>query len=997
MHVHTTNVRGRWITFVLSIILPAVLAVVITIGFMYFVIVPTFKDSFMAGKRTMLKEVTSIAFSILEYYQAEETTGHMSREDAQRQALCELEQLRYGDSGKDYFWVNDMVPQLVMHPYSKELLGKNLADFRSPEGGLLFREILAAVEQEDSAFIDYVWNKKYTATQEVPKLSYLQKFSPWGWVVGTGVFLDDVERKTREISRQLTFLVLAATVLIALILTWVTFRSLQIERRRQKAEEEVLHSEEKYRALVEAAVEPIMMLSDGEVMYVNLSLEELLGYTAAQIEQKGLARLLDKEQKDESGRELQRILTSTGAASLPDGVYELCLRDADSSRLTTRLSISRKKMFARGAVHGQEVVILSFHDISLVRSVERRLGESKQRFRQLATDLDIGVFRVRATGKMAFVEANDPVVRLVDVTEKQLFSLGLLDLVDDSSSSQSLEMVLQDKGSVQRKSVQLKSRPHSGKETRGQRVISLSMIPVMRDGEQFLDGVMVDISKQKRLEKKRRQLIVELQTSLLYLDQPISAVIRPYVGCNLFDTATDVAAMMSRANSDCALVTGDESGTGEDRNAQAVGLVTDAILRERLLARNLAPDTKVYQVMSAPVTYIDDSALIYEALLKLQEAPGGRLAVRDSRGSVVSVVSNEELLDAHRYSSSMLLREIDKAQRPEELQDCYERVVQMVRALHESGAHARNITRNITAVSDRITTRLIELAIEKLGKPPAPFAFISLGSEGRGEQTLATDQDNGIIFYDVDHRVEDHVYAYFQELGSQVCRWLDLVGYDLCKGEVMAMNPHWCQPLRKWKGYFGQWIKDADSDDLMKVSIFFDMRTIYGNAHLTEELHEFVTAKTSKQRPFFLHLAENCLAFAIPIDFFGRLTTESGGEHPDSLNIKHVLAVIVGYGRIHAINMGLTGVNTLQRLEAMLDGEVIDRETHEKLVEAYDYLMQLRFKHQLRCVEDGIKPDNHIKLAELTQLEKQMLEKVFAQLTELRKRLSLFAKDGLFF
>lgn len=211
------------------------------------------------------------------------------------------------------------------------------------------------------------------------------------------------------------------------------------------------------------------------------------------------------------------------------------------------------------------------------------------------------------------------------------------------------------------------------------------------------------------------------------------------------------------------------------------------------------------------------------------------------------------------------------------------------------------------------------------------------------------------------------------------------------------MNPRWCQPLRTWKTYFADWIRESDPKDLMEVSIFFDMRTIYGDSHLTEELHSHVTGKTGKHKPFFLQLAENSLSFAIPIDFFGRLTAEPGDGHPDSFNIKHALAVVVGYGRIHAIHMGLAAVNTLQRFDAMLDSKIIDGIRHDKLVEAYDYLMRLRFKHQLRCIEDGVPPDNHIQLNELSQLEKDLLEKVFSQLSELRKELSQVGRDGLFF
>ena len=180
-----------------------------------------------------------------------------------------------------------------------------------------------------------------------------------------------------------------------------------------------------------------------------------------------------------------------------------------------------------------------------------------------------------------------------------------------------------------------------------------------------------------------------------------------------------------------------------------------------------------------------------------------------------------------------------------------------------------------------------DFSIEEVGEPPARFAFISLGSEGREEQTLATDQDNAIIFEDVAEKERDKVSSYFLEFSEKVCTWLDQAGYDFCKGNVMAMNPEWCQPISKWKEYFNSWITEAKPQDLMEVSIFFDFRCLYGDVRFTRELREDIAMKVANRDAFFYQLAQNALLFRLPLDFFGNIAVESSGDNPDTFNIKH--------------------------------------------------------------------------------------------------------------
>ncbi len=974
--------ENSWFRFILAVIFPALLAVLISVGSIYRVIIPAFTDSFMGAKREMLRELSNVAWSVMDMYHKEEIAGTLTREQAQRHALDEIEHLRYGNDGRDYFWINDMKPHLIMHPYSKELIGTDLGNFQTPEGNYLFREILATVEHRDSGFIDYLWNWKYTDEKIVPKLSFVKKFSPWNWVVGTGVFLDDVEIKTREITGSLSVMTFSAVGLITLLLMVVTFHSLNIERRRRAAEENLAESEEKYRVLVEAAVEPIMMVFEELVIYANGSMEQLLGYKTFELEGVSLAELVGHDLDAQGGKNGVTDILAEAMGRDPDGSYECNLKTKDGNVLLVHAAIT-EKTFGR-----QNVLVISVRDVRAAKRVERQLLESRENFRQIISDLEIGVFKVDADGQLKILEANNTIALLAGVNnEEALLKRNLLDIIETPRGGASLTELLQSDKRVRGKNYIVKSS--EGKST----PVSLSMVPVTdeNDGLLHYEGFMLDISAQEKREEERERFIVELQTSMLFLNQPIRTILTSYIHCDLHTTVHDAARVMSRSVHNNILVSS-ESG-------QMIGIITDSILRERILARNLSAETQVYEIMSSPLTYIEDSALIYEALLKLQERGGHHLVVRESSGEIVGVVTNEQLLNVHQYSSSFMLSEIKKAESVEDLQTSQARMPRMVKALSDSGSHAGNISKMITNISDSIFVKIIDMTIKELGAAPVSFAFISLGSEGRGEQTLATDQDNAIIYADVEMQQEDeeHVKKYFLQLGNKVCTRLDQVGYRFCKGEVMAMNQRWCQPLSIWKTYFREWIAESSPEDLMEVSIFFDFRCIYGEDRFTEELREYVQLKTAQQMPFFIQLAQNCLDFKIPVDFFGKLSVESGGEHPDTFNMKHALAVIIGFARIQAIYHGLKPTGTLQRLAGLLEMKGISNSLHDEIVETYDFLMRLRFKHQVLCVDEGKEPDNHIPLSHLTHMEREMLEKVFGQLGDLRKKLSQLGKSELFF
>ncbi len=961
--------KQSWGNFFVRIILPTLLAITLSIGAIYLVLIPAFERNFLDNKRVMIQELTTVAWSVLELYESEERAGFLTRREAQAKAIFEIQHLRYGDSHQDYFWITDLQPLMVMHPYSPELNGTDVSQYMDSSGKRVFFEMKELADEKGSGFLDYFWYAKYETLTNVSKLSYVKKFSPWGWIVGTGIFLEDVQEKIKLITNRLISMTLGFIAVLAFLLLYVNHQSLIIERRRREVEDKLMLSMEKYKKLAEASIDPMMMIFDDKCIYSNKSMWALVGYSSEEMELLNPFALFPETVEAKiSG---QSFLQSSLEGEITEEEFPGLLQKKDGEGIDVLLRFSKMSLGESSAV------VMVAKDASRKKQIEEQLESSRDKYNTLSNQLNIGIIRTRPTADFEIIEANPATTRLVCArSEEDLLGTALLSWFEEGLREEELEEKLIGKGCVKDQAFM---RKQSGKTSR---VFSLSMV-LTRDGKGqplYCDCLLEDISEQKKREQDRENLIVELQTSLLFLNQPIKHVLHDFVVCDLDTTVGRTAQIMSKSHLSAILV--------QSESGKMVGIVTDMALRERVMAENLSYDTPVYQIMSSPLIYIEDSALIFEAALMMQEKGIKHLVVRNGNNKVTSVITNEELLHVHRYSTAFLINEIKDAENVDEIFATRERTPRIVKALTDSGAHARNITRIITTISDTILEKLVDFAIEELGEPPVSFAFVSLGSEGRGEQTLVTDQDNAIIFEDVDEEKLEAVQAYFNSFGTKVCTWLDSAGYDFCKGNIMAMNPEWCQPLEKWKEYFTNWVMASEPQDLLEVNIFFDFRCLYGEKDFTDQLREHITQIAMKRAVFFQHLAKNILIFKPPVDFFGNIAVESGGDHANSFDIKFVIAAIVGFARVYAVKNGLESTNTLQRVDTLLERNIINTATHAEIVGAYNYLMQMRFRHQVTLINEGLAPDNFINLDELSHMEKMMLKKTFSQVSSFQKQLS---------
>lgn len=961
--------KKHWDKFFLGIILPTLLAIIISIVSIYMVIIPAFKDSFLDNKKEMIEQLTNVALDILVFYEAKEKQGDLDREDAQKQAIAEIKHLRYGEGDKDYFWITDMHPRMIMHPYSPELDNRDLSLFLDAEGSAIFVQMKEIAEQKESGYLNYTWHAKYNDVGSVPKLSYVKKFEPWQWVVGTGVFLDDVEEKTAKISSRMASMILITVVLFTILLGFVAHQSYMIEKKRLEAEEKLKLSREKYKALAESATDPMVMVYENNLVYANRSMCSMLGYSQDEIKSLSPIKLfpVDCEER-ECGLHL---FHSAISGQIPSAKEEGLLTTKDGMMINVELSFSPMQL------SNHTTIVMAAKDVRSGSNIIENNGRPHGKY-QVLDQLHLGTFRVGKGKDLPLLEASTVSQELLGIEEnKGIKDVGLLDFFSDINEKEEIFTRLSNEEVVKNATVHLRT---SNKETN---TFSLSLVGSKDSTEniKYYDGIIEDISEQKRAEQDRESLIVELQTSLLFLNQPIKYSLKNFVSCQMKTSIAEATRIMAGSRLSSILVTS-ESG-------EMIGIITDMVLRERVIAENLSYDTPVFKVMSSPLIYIASNALIFEAVLLMQEKGIKHLVVQNSSGETISVISNEELLHVHRYSTAFMLSEIREADSIDDILSTHIRVPRIVKSLIDSGAHAKNITRVITKISDTVLEKIIDFAIEELGEPPKRFAFISLGSEGRGEQTLVTDQDNAIIYEDITSGEEASVQAYFKEFGEKVCTWLDMAGYDFCLGEIMAMNQKWCQPISVWKEYFSTWMKKRDPKDLLEVSIFFDFRCLYGDTSFTKELRGHIAELVSFEAVFLQHFAKTSLAFRPPIDFFGNIQAGSSAEHSNSVDIKNVIACIVGLGRVYAVEAAMESTNTIERIEQLYKIGKLNRATHTEIIEAYNYLMQQRFRHQVDMIDRGKEPDNFIDLDDLSHMDKVMLKKTFSQVVSMQKQLSL--------
>jgi CBS domain-containing protein len=476
--------------------------------------------------------------------------------------------------------------------------------------------------------------------------------------------------------------------------------------------------------------------------------------------------------------------------------------------------------------------------------------------------------------------------------------------------------------------------------------------------------------------------IKDKEFNLPFFNQPISAIFKPNIATCPHDATIDEAAQKMVKNSSGSIFIKDEKGKVD-------AIITDADLISSVVTKGMNVEHPASSAVSSHIVSVPADSQVFEAFIAMIGEDKKHLAVTSKSNDIIGTISVKDLIAAQANSTYLLIKTIKSAKNVNQLENIHSKMALMLLDPIQNGANPEYITRLITTISDAILDKVIEFSIAKLGSPPCKFAFMIMGSEGREEQTLISDQDNGIIYEDLEDD-KDKAYAseYFGKLAELVCDQLNTAGYKFCDGECMAKNPKWCQSLLNWKKYFHNWIYQGSPEDLLHSSIFFDFKGVWGDLELTDQLKSFLLDCVEKRSGFLRHLTENALHFKPPIGRFGKLVVESKGEHKDSFNIKGAMLPIVDLARVYSLKHGIVQTNTLTRLFRLYTKHVFTNEQYIDLVQSYNYVMHLRFLRQITTIIDEEKqPDNYINPNNLSYLDNAMLKEVFKKIEQFQQSL----------
>lgn len=445
------------------------------------------------------------------------------------------------------------------------------------------------------------------------------------------------------------------------------------------------------------------------------------------------------------------------------------------------------------------------------------------------------------------------------------------------------------------------------------------------------------------------------------------------VTCAPDDTVVSVAESMSRRNISSLVVCA---------GGEPVGIVTDRDLRNKVVARGENPQALSAQnIMNAPLVTVGEDDFLFEALYRMSRHGIHRVVVVDGRGHLAGIVTDSDILTLQTRSPQQMLREIEEAENLETLRALHGGVQKLVVHLVATGVATRDLVRMIALLNDRILLRVIALLrAEKYADLTERFAFIVLGSEGRREQTLSTDQDNAIVYADdLSPQEIERIEAFSRDLIDALLA----IGVPPCPGGIMARNEFWRRSLGEWMEAVDDWLATPSPENILNGSMLFDLRTLFGDGSFERALKTHIKKHLAEDAIFLARTAENILRFQPPLGWFGRIKVEKKGEHRGQLEIKKagIFALTEG-AKVLALEAGVVDGGTRERLRSLQESGVLESAQLDDLLDCYDYLIALRLRFQVAAIRQGQKPSNSFALEHLNRMEKARLRLALEEVGE---------------
>jgi len=427
---------------------------------------------------------------------------------------------------------------------------------------------------------------------------------------------------------------------------------------------------------------------------------------------------------------------------------------------------------------------------------------------------------------------------------------------------------------------------------------------------------------------------------------------------------------MHSSNATCLLV----------ENKEGYGIVTDQDFRRYILDKEIENLELIKDIQTYPIYTIQEGDLLFNILLLMTERSIKHLPVLNENKNIVGVLELIDLLSYFSNQTHLIAAQMEKAGDLDAVVSAASRMHIMIESLHAKGIKSRYIAKLISDINHKMYHKIFEFVIPEEWHDKV--TFVLLGSEGREEQILRTDQDNALIFEDGFTPID------VEEVTGKFMSVLDEVGFPRCEGNVMIINPKWRKSISGYKHDIRIWLDEPTYEGFMDMAIFFDSLAVCGNTKLHEELIEYLINKVAENKIILSHFARSIQSFESPLGIFSQFIS-SDKEHKNEIDIKKgALFALVHGVRALALEYGIKETNTTMRIKALNNVGYFTKEDASDLMEALEAINTLRLHAQLAKVIRGVTVDNFISLGNIGKLERDLLKESLKTVNYFKKRVT---------
>lgn len=420
----------------------------------------------------------------------------------------------------------------------------------------------------------------------------------------------------------------------------------------------------------------------------------------------------------------------------------------------------------------------------------------------------------------------------------------------------------------------------------------------------------------------------------------------------------------------------------KDENGEMY-IVTDSDFRQKVILNRMDYDDLVVKIASKGLIYINEDDFLFNAQLQMAKHGLKRVVVKNDNDEIVGILDQISLSSFFATNTFAVSNQIINAETLDELKEASLSFIKIIKSLNAKGVKIEFISKLINQLNKKLLDKLYKLLVPKelIGKS----CLVVMGSEGRAEQILRTDQDNALIISD-DCSISEEKLREFTHLFTET---LVDFGFPRCEGNIMVSNPYWCRKQSDFKELIYEWVNSPSGDNFMNIAIFYDALCVSGDIEIIKELKNYLFKISSNSQSFYTNFARVINSFDVPLGFFDGFVFNSKDEkHKDEIDIKRGGIFIIVQGiRSLSIQNRVLNTNTIKRINSLKELKVLDNESAKELIMAFNILNSLKLKASLEKLDKKEKIDNFVNPNRLTIMEKDLLKESFKIVNKLKKRL----------